>query len=543
MFTLPQEEEKMRQIPPVVQELRRGQGYVYVQRLEEKLRRLNEAGAGAGAGAETQRTPPPSEATPVMNDAAQDIAGSVQGNERPVQSTGTGTGTSPPSPSTFGEQLTALALEATAERHLGSTTGLPFAKLTQMILRRLTPDKANFVFQQDKDKDSAARVNVNCFDLSDPFNDSDSFYRSLSESVPANPLLFGDLFLADLTEPDDTLDSLAWPNDEAHVHRLVDFYFAHSHTLYPILLRSEVMATLDRIRQNPCNLAAHAPTDLFRAWMILAIGSTAYSSVTLSEESESMLYYNKALQYSEQALASDEIPFEDADEEYIHPDSITPRSSLQPSLMSVPLHILSLRKIAGKISKQVYGNAQNTNLTCAEREAIIASLHQELLDWRRNMPFPLPTINDSVPHLSTTWYDFNYYTHLAMIYRPSPLCPVSDLKRIKTLEMAASMSLRQAYSMHQQQRFAYNWLNFLSLFTSTLSLVYAITAQPDDLGAVLRETRAIADLDIATQLFDTLGLKFVAAKKIQSMVADIHLRYKEVLASKDSSIGPTGYQG
>jgi hypothetical protein len=35
----------------------------------------------------------------------------------------------------------------------------------------------------------------------------------------------------------------------------------------------------------------------------LAIGSTAYSSVSLAEESESMLYYNKALMYFEASLA------------------------------------------------------------------------------------------------------------------------------------------------------------------------------------------------------------------------------------------------
>ncbi|KAJ9488862.1 hypothetical protein VN97_g4448 [Penicillium thymicola] len=134
--------------------------------------------------------------------------------------------------------------------------------------------------------------------------------------------------------------------------------------------------------------------------------------------------------------------------------------------MAVPLHIQSLRRIAGNISRQVYGNVKNVNLTSPEREAIIASLHQELLDWRRSMPFPLPDVNESVPHLNTTWYDFNYYTQLAMIYRPSPLCPVSDLKRIKMLEMAASMSLRQAFSMHQQ-RFAYNWLDFLEIVICT----------------------------------------------------------------------------
>lgn len=43
--------------------------------------------------------------------------------------------------------------------------------------------------------------------------------------------------------------------------------------------------------------------------MVLAIGSTAYSSVTLTEESESMMFYNNALQYSEQALGGDEMVY------------------------------------------------------------------------------------------------------------------------------------------------------------------------------------------------------------------------------------------
>ncbi|SPO00369.1 uncharacterized protein DNG_03214 [Cephalotrichum gorgonifer] len=396
---------------------------------------------------------------------------------------------------------------------------------------------------------------------------NDSFFQSLSESISIYPLLFGDLFLADIAGSDATVDTLAWPSNEVHVRRLVDFYFSHSHTLYPIVKRSEVMDTLERILHNPQNLSMQPPLEIFRIWMVLAIGSTAYSSVTLAEESESMLFYNNALQYSEQALGGDEMsalevitlqvsysffnqlgprrpfaihdddvdvtPFENADDQFIHADSISPQSSLQPSLMAVPLHILSLRRIASKISRQVYGNVTNANLTLQERDGIIASLHQELLDWRRSMPFPLPDVNDSVPHLNTTWYDFNYYTHLAMIYRPSPLYPISDLKRIKMLEMAASMSLRQAFSMHQQERFAYNWLNFLALFTATLSLVYAVTAQPDNLGTVLKDTRAITDLDLATQLFDTLGHKFLAAKKIQGMISEISRRYKEVRDAND----------
>lgn len=219
------------------------------------------------------------------------------------------------------------------------------------------------------------------------------------------------------------------------------------------------------------------------------------------------------------------------DDEYITPNGINPPRSLQPCLMAIPLHILALRKIAGKITRQVYSNRQASDLDTPQREAVVRSLHKELIDWRRDMPFPLPDVNDQVPHLSTSWFDFNYYTHVAMLYRPSPLLPTMDLDRVKILEEAASMSIRQAYAMHSQRRLAYNWLNLLALFTSTLSRIYATTVRPESLAATLRETRAVEDLDLAIALFDTLGVKFPAANKIRGMVAEISRRYKDLRAS------------
>lgn len=225
--------------------------------------------------------------------------------------------------------------------------------------------------------------------------------------------------------------------------------------------------------------------------------------------------------------------FAAVDEEYLGVDGVQTPDPLQPSLLAVPLHILALRKIAGKIARQVYANNFSASLQRNEREEILHSLHKELIDWRRNMPFPLPDISDRVPQLTSTWFDFNYYTHLAMIYRPSPLFPTMDPKRVKILEEAASMSIRQAYSMHRQGRFAYNWLNLLSIFTSTLSLIYSTNVQPNDLVTVLKQTRAVEDLDLVIELFDTLGVKFSVANKLRGMVADISSRYKDLRASSE----------
>lgn len=555
----------------------------------------------------------------------------------------------------FAQELKSLSLEAAAERHVGSSSGVSFAKLTQLILCRLTPDKADFVFSNETasaggggtsnntsagaveaveavEAVAAVTADVNAGDpqLIDFDSPSDLFnstvLHSLSESISVYPLLFGDVFLTDIMEPESALAGLSWPpstssglGDEAHINRLVDFYFAHSNTLYPIIVRRELMETLRAMQADPQAAAATLPPlDLFRIWMVLAIGATAFSAVSLTEESEPMLYYNKALQYSEQALALDEMaalevltlqvsysffnqlgpntwflvgisarvalglglhtastyeklpvdvsekrkriffsiymmdrvvsialgrpfalhdddidvtPFAAVDDDCITPEQILPQSSLQPSIMCVPRHILALRQIASRIARQVYSSSasrQASSLSAAQRERVLTTLHQELIDWRRNMPFPLPDVDRRVPHLSSTWYDFNYYTHLASIYRPSPLFPVMDHKRVKILESAAAMAVRHAYNLHQQHRLAYNWLNFLSLFTATLSLIYATTAQPENLATVLRETRAIDDLELAIELFNTLSVKFSAARKIRGMVAEICARYRDV---------------
>ena len=197
----------------------------------------------------------------------------------------------------FVDELKELSLEATAERHLGSSSGLSFAKLTQSVLRRLSPDKADFVFDINPERDLRLQHESNS--TLEPVNSSDML--RLGGPVSCFPVLFGTFSMSNISEPDDVLNHLSFPN-ESNMNRLVDFYFAHSHTLYPIIHRSEFISVLKRISANPQDPLAQSPFWLFKIWMVLAVGSTTYSSVTLHEESESMLYYNKAMVYFETAL-------------------------------------------------------------------------------------------------------------------------------------------------------------------------------------------------------------------------------------------------
>ncbi|KAI0151804.1 fungal-specific transcription factor domain-containing protein [Xylariaceae sp. FL1272] len=571
-----------------------------------------------------------------------------------------------PTPKSFVDSLKVISLEAAAERHLGSSSGLSFARLTQMVLRRLTPDKAEFVFVTEEDEEEEHQPQ-NEFASQGLFGDSDATTQNLETAFATGigmgtmdmdvdnhfthpspsfffgenmqfplgmnmqspnfsaPTLFGNITLRDIVdESAETLASLSLPMDSSHVDFLIDFYFAHSHTLYPIVRRSEIMSILTEVRASEvCGTQTCSALQLFKIWIVLAIGSTAYCSVTLDDESESMLYYNKALTYFEaalaygetamlevltlqvsysffnqlgpntwflvgtaariaigmglhadstyQALAVDEAerrkrlffsiymmdrvvsvalgrpfaihdddidvsPFAGVDEDNITSTEIRPQPGLQLSLITVPLHILALRRIASKIASQVYSPRASTSLAVKEREAMIHALHEELITWRRNMPFPLPQDSvcfSRVPQLSNSWYDFNYYTHVAMLYRPSPLLPTSSPERLQTLRQMTSMALRTAMTMHQQQRLAYNWLNFLGLYTVSLSLIYSITAQPDNLVSVLQQSRGCEDLECAVNLFDTLAVKFRAAKRVSRMVQDIVQRYRRLCVSAE----------
>lgn len=193
-------------------------------------------------------------------------------------------------------ELKILSLEATAERHLGPSSGLSFARLTQTILRRLTPDRIDVVFESYQS--DLATVSV---DQGAPLDIFNTTVPNCPNVWDWGPSLFGDVSLSDILEPPGSLVDLALP-EKTRADQLSSFYFAHSHTLYPMISRVEFMALLDLIYEAPTDPLAQDPLSLFRVWMVLAIGSSSRSSISVTEESESILYYNKALEFFEAAF-------------------------------------------------------------------------------------------------------------------------------------------------------------------------------------------------------------------------------------------------
>ncbi|KAJ5998245.1 hypothetical protein N7522_009905 [Penicillium canescens] len=497
------------------------------------------------------------------------------------------------------EELRLLSLEAAAERYLGSSSGLSFAKLTQAVLRRLSPDQDAFVFDGDI---NGNHHNASISAESPTFNPTAfEFDTSMLSPLPLNSI-FGNL----AEDHHDSMDlALLEPS---HIRYILEFYFAHSHTLYPIIRQNEFTSVLWRVYGDPLDPLAQSPLWQFRIWMVLAIGSTTYCSVSLMDESESVHFFNKAMTYFEAAMGCGDLgglevlmlqvsysffnkigpntwflvgvaarmatgmglhtaeiyhslavdvseqqkrlffslymmdrvvslalgrpfaiqddditvePFASANDEYIQPDGITSSSTLEPSTMAVPLHILALRKIASDIGSQVHSARYSERQSPEERTETVQRLHKRLIEWRRNMPFPLPDLQSKVPHLCTSWFDLNYYTHVIMLYRPSPLCPTLDVQNLKILAEASGMAIRQAINLHRQHRIAYNWLNLVTVFNSVLSLMYTATAQREQLSLIWDNSKAADDLELALELLEAFGKKFPSAKKIQNMVQTV----------------------
>ncbi len=203
---------------------------------------------------------------------------------------------------TLAGNLKTISLAAMSEPYLGSMTGLSFAKLTQTVLRRLAPDGRDFVFSphvEDNPSPVAHSTTLSLDSRNDLYFDYDLANIDFSLLAGDDNAPWSEMW-SSTVPPQDVIKNTYLP-DRTEGIRLATFYFDHSHTLYPIVDRQEVLTDLGTMLNDPSrDLASSA--SMFRVWMILAIGSTAHSSINLTEESASRQYYDKAMTYFEPSM-------------------------------------------------------------------------------------------------------------------------------------------------------------------------------------------------------------------------------------------------
>lgn len=219
---------------------------------------------------------------------------------------------------TLEQNLRDVSLAAVAEPYLGTMSGLTFAKLTQAVLRRLSPDGRDFVF--------SPRVDGNMVPLEGATNLHlelmNSVYFDFDQAIDFS-LLAGETSLP-LIDVSTQIETTQLPH-RAEVLHLARFYFDHSHTLYPIVHQQEVMADIHSILLDPEHHLTLSPPCMFRIWMVLAIGSTTYSSITLAEEFVSRLYYEKAMTYFDASMD--------------YGDVVSPACDLKPTAMYILIRV------------------------------------------------------------------------------------------------------------------------------------------------------------------------------------------------------------
>jgi hypothetical protein len=196
---------------------------------------------------------------------------------------------------TLEQNLRDVSLAAVAEPYLGTISGLTFAKLTQAVLRRLSPDGRDFVFRTNMNENAMPIEGATNLHL-DLIN---SMYFDYDQTIDFS--LLAEESTMPLFDTSAQKETIQLPT-RTEVLRLATFYFDHSHTLYPIVHQQEVMSDIHSVLQNPDHLLTMSPPCLFRIWMVLAIGSTTHSSIALTEEFVSQLYYEKAMTYFDASM-------------------------------------------------------------------------------------------------------------------------------------------------------------------------------------------------------------------------------------------------
>lgn len=109
------------------------------------------------------------------------------------------------------------------------------------------------------------------------------------------------------------------------------------------------------------------------------------------------------------------------------------------------------------------------------------------------------------------------------------------------------MAIRQAVNLHRQQRFAFNWLNLVTVFHSSLSLLYTTASVSGGSGSGEREGlglvldldlgKAMGDLGLAVELLEAFCRKFSSAEKILGMVKAAMERLRVYTTTSTMSMG------
>jgi hypothetical protein len=174
-------------------------------------------------------------------------------------------------------ELQELSLAFAADRYVGQSSGVSFARLTQSVLRRLKPDHDAFIIESNRSED-------------------------VQPPTPGSSLLERTTPIAPVHERVDVAAVIT----QTRAEFLYQCYMEHSHTLYPFLRKIAFETKLTRMYAEPDDVQTASRSWLYTFWMVVAIGSTARACLLDEDkdETESATYFSLAMAHFDGALQS-----------------------------------------------------------------------------------------------------------------------------------------------------------------------------------------------------------------------------------------------
>ncbi|KAL4808374.1 fungal-specific transcription factor domain-containing protein [Aspergillus unguis] len=176
------------------------------------------------------------------------------------------------------------------------------------------------------------------------------------------------------------------------------------------------------------------------------------------------------------------------------------------------LHLIGIRKIAGKILQLIHCASKADGKPMEEKLALRRELQDELEAWKSDianvkMPAGEHGTSPRSPFQSRMWYEVPYHNALLLLYRPSPMFPPvpslsssngPSLTGLNQILISSVSAIHLYAELHRTRRLNYSWITLHAVFIAGLSYVYSIsrvikesTARQDPLPICLEYTRVI----------------------------------------------------
>ena len=208
-------------------------------------------------------------------------------------------------------------------------------------------------------------------------------------------------------------------------------------------------------------------------------------------------------------------------------------------------HIIKLRRLAGAIMSTVYSvSGPQNNLPEPDRAGIINDLHSRLDSWLAESPIPPSDEEEKRGMINNhSWFLVNYQNCLCLLYRPSPLYPVTSNERLRALHEASSRCVDLFLELWHEQKISYNIINVSSQFLACISLLYCLCEYDNRSPNLVSDENWRREVTNRVSQCHELLEAFGRALPETAKYREIFGKLSEMLLARHGPVGPPASQG